>query len=66
MVCKYFSNKNLFKRHKSVSQQESNINFFWTLSPYHEGALCVAKFLHTLTLKKWYAQNTSGCGTVQN
>ena len=37
-----FRNKNFFKR-LGTSLEASNIKYFRTLSPYHEGASCVAK-----------------------
>ena len=41
MAYKYFSTKNLFKRHKHVFPKTLNIKYFLTLSPYHEVALGV-------------------------
>ena len=45
-----------------LPQRHQNIKCFWALSPQNGTTSGVAK-PSTLTLRKWHAQKTFGCGT---
>ena len=58
------SNKTLFVRHKSFPRGIKYWIFSDTQHPPWGGFMC-CQIIHTLTLRKWSAQKTSGCGTIQ-
>ena len=47
MVYKYFSNKNIFKRHKFASQKGSNIEYFGPSAPTMRGLYVWLNYSYT-------------------
>ena len=54
--------KNIFKRRKHASLKASNIDYFWNLTPPPQEFSGYHLTIHSLTLRKRYAQKTPGYG----